>query len=400
MGQETPQKIAVLGGGIASLTAVEQLTSPPGWRDKYDITVYQMGWRLGGKGASGRARDKFDRIEEHGYHMWFGFYDNAFHLIRNIYTENNRSSNVPLAKWEEAFKPVNYWVTADKVGEGRFVNWPLEFLPNPMEPGKDVAPPSSFGLVIRACRWSRTLFKSLHQTSSFSNYDDEFTRAGKGYFHEVLARFRKDVAAFVMGVMGRWLYEILRLINHNERTREHHDQTIESPQNLIERLQARIEKRVSKHLEARRMWILSDFIISNLRGVLVDGVLLRNDFSIINDIDYRDWLKRHGATEFTLQSPLVQGFYALVFSGDKRFFTFEAGTALRATLEVLLNYKGSVYWKMQAGMGDVVFAPIYEVLKKRGVKFRFFHRVTNVKPAADGKNIESITIARQVNLEN
>ena len=33
---------------------------------------------------------------------------------------------------------------------------------------------------------------------------------------------------------------------------------------------------------------------------------------------------------------------------------------------------------MRAGMGDVVFAPLYEVLRRRGVAFRFFHRLTNV----------------------
>jgi uncharacterized protein with NAD-binding domain and iron-sulfur cluster len=33
---------------------------------------------------------------------------------------------------------------------------------------------------------------------------------------------------------------------------------------------------------------------------------------------------------------------------------------------------------MQAGMGDVVFAPFYEVLRRRGVKFEFFHRLRNV----------------------
>ena len=47
------QKIAVLGGGIGSLSAVFEITSDPDWKSKYDITVYQMGWRLGGKGASG-----------------------------------------------------------------------------------------------------------------------------------------------------------------------------------------------------------------------------------------------------------------------------------------------------------------------------------------------------------
>jgi len=45
----------VLGGGTGALSAAWGLTSLPNWRDDYDITVYQMGWRLGGKGASGRA---------------------------------------------------------------------------------------------------------------------------------------------------------------------------------------------------------------------------------------------------------------------------------------------------------------------------------------------------------
>jgi uncharacterized protein with NAD-binding domain and iron-sulfur cluster len=41
-------------------------------------------------------------------------------------------------------------------------------------------------------------------------------------------------------------------------------------------------------------------------------------------------------------------------------------------------------------MGDVVFAPFYEVLKQRGVLFQFFHRLENVKLAeptelADGE---------------
>jgi uncharacterized protein with NAD-binding domain and iron-sulfur cluster len=36
---------------------------------------------------------------------------------------------------------------------------------------------------------------------------------------------------------------------------------------------------------------------------------------------------------------------------------------------------------MQAAMGDVVFAPFYEVLERRGVTFNFFHRLTRIKPA-------------------
>ena len=42
---------------------------------------------------------------------------------------------------------------------------------------------------------------------------------------------------------------------------------------------------------------------------------------------------------------------------------------------VLFEYKGAIFWKMTAGMGDVVMAPLYQALRKRGVKFEFFHRV-------------------------
>jgi len=48
---------------------------------------------------------------------------------------------------------------------------------------------------------------------------------------------------------------------------------------------------------------------------------------------------------------------------------------------MFFTYRGSLFWKMRAGMGDIVFAPFYEVLKRRGVTFRFFHRLQNVKLA-------------------
>ena len=84
--QETAQphkeRIVILGGGVAAMTAAYELTDQPGWQNKYTIDVCQLGWRLGDKGASGRNKDKHERIEEHGLHIWFGIYQNAFNLIR------------------------------------------------------------------------------------------------------------------------------------------------------------------------------------------------------------------------------------------------------------------------------------------------------------------------------
>ena len=77
-------KVAVLGGGVGAMTAATFLTSTPELRAKYQVTVYQQGWRLGGKGASGRNSAHANRIEEHGLHVWMGWYQIAFALFRNL----------------------------------------------------------------------------------------------------------------------------------------------------------------------------------------------------------------------------------------------------------------------------------------------------------------------------
>ena len=62
-GAMTKQKISIIGGGIGGLTAAYELTDPK-LKNKYDITLYQMGWRLGGKCATGRNQARNMRIEE------------------------------------------------------------------------------------------------------------------------------------------------------------------------------------------------------------------------------------------------------------------------------------------------------------------------------------------------
>ena len=62
------QKIVILGGGVAALTSAFYLASRPGAAERYDITIYQHGWRLVGKCATGRNMDYANRVEEHGIH--------------------------------------------------------------------------------------------------------------------------------------------------------------------------------------------------------------------------------------------------------------------------------------------------------------------------------------------
>jgi uncharacterized protein with NAD-binding domain and iron-sulfur cluster len=86
-------KVAILGGGCGGLAAAWGLTDSAELRERYQVTVYQLGWQLGGKGASGRmphpgkGRGTGQRIEEHGLHIWFGFYAHAFRMLKQAYAE-------------------------------------------------------------------------------------------------------------------------------------------------------------------------------------------------------------------------------------------------------------------------------------------------------------------------
>jgi len=71
-----------------------------------------------------------------------------------------------------------------------------------------------------------------------------------------------------------------------------------------------------------------------------------------------------------------------------------AAAMLRGGLRLNLGYKGAVSYMFQAGTGDVIFAPLYEVLRKRGVRFAFFHRVDRLG-AGPGPSIDHVEVGVQ-----
>ena len=117
------KKVAILGGGVGSIAAAWELTSQLDWRERFEsVTVYQLGWRLGGKCASGRGQNA--RIEEHGLHVWGGFYYNAFRTMRACYQSLGRPAGAPLATVTDAFLPAPNVVWEEYVN-GAWHNWPV-----------------------------------------------------------------------------------------------------------------------------------------------------------------------------------------------------------------------------------------------------------------------------------
>ena len=58
----------------------------------------------------------------------------------------------------------------------------------------------------------------------------------------------------------------------------------------------------------------------------------------------------------------MRGIYDLTFAyeaGDRNRPRLSAGVALRGAMRMFFTYRRSMFWRMSAGMGDVVFAPLY-----------------------------------------
>ena len=410
MADTKKQKIAILGGGVSAMTAAYELTNVPDWQKRYDITVYQMGWRLGGKGASGRNAQIGQRVEEHGFHFWWGFYDNAFHTIQGCYDEMNRSLQEPLATWEEAFKPFDLTVEYFQFGE-RWVPYPTVYPSNSKTPGKDLdkpLPTTAEYLVL----FLRDLFEGF-QTSKLKNMEVKLPAAIRWltrsrWWRALNLEIERDLGKATVG-MGGLLLAVAERIASSEATlnggrqAEIGYQVIDRLLKIfIDTLWTLVKDDVEHYsdFDTYVTWVAADYACATIRGMINDEILTRG-YEVVNHLDYREWLTKNGANYITLKSSLVRGVYDMVFAyEDGMTPNVEAGTALRILLRSLFTYKGGYVWRMEAGMGDTIFTPFYTVLKNRGVNFKFFHRVDNLRLASDGSHIEAIELGRQVNLKN
>src|ERR1700678_94491 len=162
MTSQRAAKVAIVGGGCAAIAAAFELSRPE-LRGRYDITVYQMGWRLGGKGAWGRG--PAGRIEEHGLHVWMGYYENAFRLLRECYSELAAGpGDFAALDWREAFITENAIGLSDQSAGEAWHSWSACFPAQAGLPGDPLSTAELLSLpryVIRALDMLRTLILSV-----------------------------------------------------------------------------------------------------------------------------------------------------------------------------------------------------------------------------------------------
>ena len=404
------EKIAVLGGGIGSLSAVFEITSDPDWKSKYEITVYQLGWRLGGKGASGRNRNMQDRIEEHGIHLWMGFYENAFRVIRRAYAEANQKQlmpNSPFTDAKKAFSPMRYTPMMEEYG-GKWQVWNINWPGNDNDfPGSDeifdnkMLPPTPWDFVKMLIGFA---------TAQLDRHRDQ---------HKLLVELYDVGVAHLTDAVGNMpelpdhpvpphpdtiLHRVVAYagamhIDVKQHKSDDYKSIADWIRAFLDKLIGLVLDVLETDTELRRMIIMVETALSAVIGILEDD-LLHKGFQSIDDEDFIDWLKRHGCHNAV--SPLTIGMYDACFGyqhGEKALMRMAAGTTLYGTLRLMFTYRGALMWWMNAGMGETVFSPIYLVLRDRGVKFEFFHKVTNLGLSDDKKTVDHIDIQVQATMK-
>jgi uncharacterized protein with NAD-binding domain and iron-sulfur cluster len=352
-----------------------------------------MGWRLGGKGASGRNLDPayHARIEEHGVHMWSGLYENAFRMIREVYAELGRPPDAPLATWTDAFKPHDVIALAEP-WKGEWLPWVLRVPTNGEQPGdagNDLLP-SLYAVATEAVRFIvQAIQEARNPTGTWLSDKTGEPVAPIDQSHpSALGRAIEEVLVFLAEGTAILLRPVWELLLAGLRA-------------LLGLVWEVVKGRLDD-TGTRRMWILINFAFGNLYGAVADNVLEKG-FDGLDGLDYAEWLSKYLVDDggLTRGSPWMQFLYDAEFAydgGDVSKPNLAAGVALRTLVRMGLTWKGALIWKMQAGMGDTIFAPMYLALKKRGVKFEFFTRVEKLELSADGKRVEKVHLGRQAQL--
>jgi uncharacterized protein with NAD-binding domain and iron-sulfur cluster len=381
---------------MGALSAAWEL-SAPGWRSRFEsITLYQRGAQLGGKAAS--SRGIYGRIEEHGLHVWMGYYDNAFRLVQECYGELDRAvtdPSCPIRNWRDGFSPCGRIGVSEPNVPGSY-GWVADLKQNDRTPGVDAQPRFADDLVRRLLDGAGDALRSIlggipsrELVLSASPAPPRARSPADQSFAELEQLYRNlesgNVAAISVA-LGQ-----LALLPGGELA------AVLLP--TVRAVREFVDSRLARDRRAQRAAQVLELLLVMILGAATDGLIEHPEQSRrIDDTSMTDWLARHGARRDSLASPLVRGMHDLVFGyedGDGGRPVFPAGLGLQLTTRLLLDYKGAIFWKLRGGMGDVVIAPLYQALTRRGVRFRFFHNVDHLELSTDRSSIDRIRLTVQ-----
>ena len=411
---DTPrEKIAIVGGGMSGLCAAYELSRTPELRARYEVTLYQLGWRLGGKLASGRDPARSMRSTEHGLHVWFGFYDNAFAVFREVFERWERPPGCPWGQWSDAFLPQRLTPVGEEI-DGQLGHWDVIWPVNADEPGRGGVLLSPWGVVTQLFSLLVELIHAgLTDPRDLLEKDSDTFAATEPLLPEhdahAVGALPPDIeklyvdavplleggpaavtfvpgAERTLGELYTWIKRWLAALGDRmERLADAHFHGIIHLLHTLKRVALAVLAG-RDDLGARRLRNIIEIGVAFLCGLLNPHYRIwrsGGDLDRINHLEFRAWLIDNGAAKDVVDGwSALRAVYDAFFQyrgGDLTKPDFEAGTAARVFLRTVFTYKGAVLYLLVAGMGETVIGPMHEVLRAQGVRFEFFHKLRGVE---------------------
>lgn len=412
---DKPIKVAILGSGIGALTTAWRLLNDDVQRQankKFELTMYQVGFRLGGKLTTGRApAEENYKIQDHGLHTLYGYYENAFKMVREVYQylQDNKLLNPddPLGTVDKAFIPFANIALNEEwpEGSGNWLNWSqaesMDMSEDPPAVG-EAWEPSPWDLVILSIKQIPKVLSppstkpehrnALHSPEQrldilFEHMPEEFVQykeSLKEKLQEWIDKVRHVFVKIEKEALGpdSWLtLELEKLFR-----------------GIIDGLYVFWD--VLKNWEAfRHMFFMADFLVACITGISKNYNDIATNWITQDDYNFEDWLMKYGMKEVSAKSPLVTFAKGELYSEHT---TVAAGTGVYNFLRYQFTWKQALVFMFAAGPGDTLIVPIYRALKHKGVKFNFFHRVTNLKLGNQNGEpiIQAVEMAKQIKLKD
>lgn len=403
---EGRQRVAIIGGGMAGLTAAYELSRTAELRARHAVTLYQPGFRLGGKLASGRNQEQALRNEEHGLHVWFGFYENAFRMMEEVLQRWHAPAGCPMRSIWDAVRPHDTGAFGE-LDEQRYRVRTLHYPRTLDSPGRGAVLPSVPGalsmLFDLACGLPFRYLTPPAKTR-LGKLREELTLAWPQPGSRPLSGTSRLGASRLGAQWARSARTFQRTLASLPRLPE---PVVRAAHAAVLALQEASQPRLRRWLEQRPLQQLSyhyDLLLALLRGLLnpAHGIYRDWDLDRVNDWDFRAWLEHNGAhPDTTRRWPLIEALYDSSFQylqGDRARPSFEAGTAARFYLRATFTYKNAVAYLFKVGAGEAVIAPLYEVLRDQGVDIRFFHQLEQLELSADGRRVQRLHFVQQARL--
>ena len=326
--------------------ATAYLLSSGANKGRFDVTVYQMGHRLGGKCAI--TRGPGGRIQEHGVHMLFGFYHNTFAMLRDLYKEVEPllPEDYPIKTLMQAYLEKNDAAMAQEFTDIPWTRWDYGLPVHSKDPRKEDAPPfdkSNLWLnMYLLIRLGFTQLKYIFKTKVEPLKEK----------HSALY----DTTWPILNRVGDLLQKILSGSSDNDLFNWLERAEITVVQGLLNGIGGAI-------VASGLIWLIRLYEAAQLGLALIHGYLVEKPktWQDLDKWDFHDFLQHYGMPKSLEWCSLVGVVYLAAFSFDNFERTkgsLSCGAALNMTFNTLLYYRGSWAYYFAAGCADIMITPI------------------------------------------